>query len=122
MFPKDKEAIAKQSNIIHWFKCDKTECDDEYIGESSRTFQERYKEHLKAPSPFFEHQNTTGHTKTVSNFKIICRKGQNMARAIREAIYFRVNNPNLNRNIGKYSLPHIWEKVLFSISELKKNK
>ena len=42
-----------------------------------------------------------------------------MARAIKEAIYIRVNNPTLIRNIGKYNLPHICDKVLFSISELK---
>ena len=51
MFPKDRGAITKQSNIIYWFKCGRTECDDEYIGESARTFEQRYKEHLKAPSP-----------------------------------------------------------------------
>ena len=45
-----------------------------------------------------------------------------MARAIKEAIYIRVNKPTLNTNIGKYNLPHIWDKVLFSISELKPNK
>ena len=44
-----------------------------------------------------------------------------MDRAIKEAIYIRVNNPILNRNIGKYNLPHIWDKVLFFISELKTN-
>ena len=42
-----------------------------------------------------------------------------MARAIKEAIYIRVNNPTLNRNIDKYNLPHIWNKVLFTIPELK---
>ena len=56
MFPKDREAITKQSNIIYWFKFDRTECDDEYIKESARTFEERYKEHLKAPSLISEHQ------------------------------------------------------------------
>ena len=40
-------------------------------------------------------------------------------RAIKEAIYIRVNNPSLNRNIGKYHLPHIWDEVLLNISELK---
>ena len=45
-----------------------------------------------------------------------------MARAIKEAIYIRFNNPSLNRNIGKYSMPHIWDKVQFSIPELKTNK
>ena len=57
--------------------------------------------HLKTPSPIFEHQNITGNTITVENFKIIGRDVQNMARAIKEAIYIRVNNPTLNRNIGK---------------------
>ena len=42
-----------------------------------------------------------------------------MAREIKEAIYIRVKNPSLNRNIGKYNLPHIWDKVLFYISKLK---
>ena len=105
MFPKDKESISKQSNIIYWFKCGRTECDDEYIWESARTFEERYREHCKGPSPIFEH-NVTGHTTSVENFKIIGREGHNMARAIKEAIYIRVNNHTLNRNIGKYNLPH----------------
>ena len=44
---------------------------------------------------------------------------QNLMRAIKEAIYIRVNNPSLNRNIGKYHLPHIWDEVLLNNSELK---
>ena len=31
---------------------------------------------------------------------------------IKESIFIRVNNPTLNRNIGKFYLPHIWDKVL----------
>ena len=76
MFPKDKEAITKQNNIIYWSKCGKNKCNDEYKGELARTFEEQYKEHLKAPSPFFEQQNTTGHTTAVDNFKIIGRQGK----------------------------------------------
>ena len=45
-----------------------------------------------------------------------------MARAIIEAIYIRLNNPTLNKNICKYNLPHIWDRVLYSISELKISK
>ena len=41
----------------YWFKCGRTKCDDEYMGESAKTFEERYKEHLRAPLPIFEHQN-----------------------------------------------------------------
>ena len=42
-------------------------------------------------------------------------------RAIKEAIYIRVNDPSLNRNVGKYHLPHVWDEVLANISELKVN-
>ena len=28
MFPMDKEEMTKQSNIIYWYKCGRTECDD----------------------------------------------------------------------------------------------
>ena len=118
-FPKDREAKTKQSNIIYWFKCGRTECGEEYIGESARTFEERYKEHLKAPSPIFEHENITGHKTTLENFKIIGREGQNMVRAVKEATYIRVNKPTLNMNIGKYNLLNIWNKVLFAVPDLK---
>ena len=45
-----------------------------------------------------------------------------MAGANKEAMYIRVNNPTLNGNIGKYNLLHIWDRVLYSIPELKINK
>ena len=57
----------------------------------------------------------------MEHIKIIGREGQNIATTIKEVLYIRVNNPTLNRNIGKYNLPHILDKVLFSISELKPN-
>ena len=68
MLPKDREAKTKQSNIIYVFKCGRAECNEEYIGESAKTFEER---HLKAPSPILEHENITGHKTTLENFKII---------------------------------------------------
>ena len=87
-------------------------CDDEYIGETSRTFGERYKEHLKAPSAIHHHSNQTGHTTNQNNFQIIGREGHNLARNIKESFYIRVNNPTINNNIGKFNLSHIWDRVL----------
>ena len=66
--PKDKDSITKKSSVMFWFRCDKTDCEEEYIGESSITFGERYKERWKAPSPIYEHQNNTSHTTSVENF------------------------------------------------------
>ena len=52
MAPKDKDHITMKSGIIYRFKCHRVDCDDEYIGESSRTFGERFKEHLKPPPQY----------------------------------------------------------------------
>ena len=49
MAAKDQDPMKSRSGVIYRFKCHRVECDDEYIGESSRTFGERFKEHLKAP-------------------------------------------------------------------------
>ena len=81
--------------------------------------QKGSKEHQKAPSPIFDHCNTSGHKVTINNFTIVGREDQNLTRAIKEALFIRVNDPSLNRNIGKYHLPHIWDEVLHTTSELK---
>ena len=116
--PKDKDPMLKQSWVIYRYHCDRVDCDEEYIGESSRTFGERFKEHLKPPSPIYDHSNISGHNVSINNFKIVGMEDFNQMRAIKEAIYIRVNDPNLNRNVGKHHLPHVWDEVLANISEL----
>ena len=112
--PKDKDPMVSKSGAIYWFQYDDLCCDDEYIGETSRTFGERYKEHLKDPSPIHQHCNHTGHPISHNNFQIIGREGHSLARNIKESIFIRVNNPTLNRNIGKFNLPLIWDMVLLN--------
>ena len=81
------------------------DCDGEYIGESVRTFGERYTKHLRAPLQIQCHQITIGHLTTMENFNTIGREGPGFPRTIKESIYIRVNKPTLHRNIGKYNLP-----------------
>ena len=116
--PKDKDHITNKSGVIYRYKCDQLECDEEYIGETARTFGERFKEHLKAPSPIYDHSNITGHSTTLDNFNIVGREEHNLSRLIKESMYIRVNNPSLNKNIGKYHLPHVWDEVLVNTTEL----
>ena len=116
--PKDKDPILNQSGAIYRYQCNNLGCDDEYIGETSRTFGERYKEHLKAPSAIHYHSTITGHSTNHNNFQIIGREGHNLARNIKESIYIRVNNPSLNNNIGKFNLSHIWDRVLLNTKGL----
>ena len=121
MAPKDQDTIQKKSGVIYRYQCDRVECDEEYIGKSSRTFGERFKEHPKACSPIYDHSNITGHNVTMENFSIVAREDQNLCRWIKETVYIRVNNLSLNKNIGKYHLPHMWDEVLHNTSELKLN-
>ena len=72
--PKDQDPILKKSGVIYRYKCGRIDCDEEYIGESSRTFGERFREHQKAPSPIYDHSNNTGHQVTIDNFNIVGRE------------------------------------------------
>ena len=93
--------MLSQSGAIYWFQCEDLSCDDEYTGETSRTSGERYKEHLKDSSPIHQPINHTGQPTIYNNLQIIGREGHSLARNIKESIFIRINNPTLNRNIGK---------------------
>ena len=112
--------MVSKSGVINWFQCGNLSCDDEYIGETSRTFGERYKDHLKDLSPIHQHSNHTGHLTSHNNFQIIGREEHSLARNIKESIFIRVNTPTLNRNIDKFNLSHIWDRVLLKTLGLKK--
>ena len=104
--PGTKTLWSAKSGAIYQFQCGDLSCDDEYIGETSRTFCERFKEHLKDPLAIHQQSNHTGHPTSHNNFQIIGREGHSLARNIKESIFIRVNNPTFNRNIGKFNLPH----------------
>ena len=104
------------------YKCGRLDCEDEYIGESGRTFAERFSEHLRSPSPIYDHYKTTGHEVFLDNLSISGRDDLGMTRTITETLLIRVNDPFLNRNIDKYQLPHIWDEVLVKSPELQLNK
>ena len=76
MAPKDKDHIFNNSGVIYRYKHHRVECDEEYIRESARTFVERFKEHLKPPSPIYDHSNISGHSVTIDNFSIVGREDQ----------------------------------------------
>ena len=107
--------MVNQSGAIYWYQCGDLGGDDEYIGETSRTFGERYKEAPESiPSPIHQHNNQTGHCINHTNFQIIGREEHNLARYVMESMFIRVDDPTLNNNFGKFNLPHIWDRVLIN--------
>ena len=109
---KDKDPKTQKSGIIYHYKCPHINCPEAYIGESGRALGERVKEHLKIPSPILHHSTTTGHSLEPDNFNIIHKEVHSHSRTIKEAIFICVNDPTLNRNLGKYQLLHIWDSIL----------
>ena len=101
------------------YKCDRVEGDEKYIGESARTFGERFKDHPKAPSPIYEYSNITSHHTSLDNFGIVGMESQNLSKTIKEGIFIGVSDPSQNSNTGKYQLPHIYDVVLFNTPEHK---
>ena len=115
----DQGPKEKKSGVIYSYQCGEISCDEEYIGEAPRTLGARHREHLKETSPIHVHSPQTGHNSTQDNFNIIGREDQDLARTIKESIYISVNNPILNRGIGKFNLNHIWDRVLLNTPGLK---
>ena len=68
--PRKKDPVDKKSWAIYWYQSEELTCHDEYICQTPRTFGERYKEHLKEPSPIFAHSNISGHNTNPDNFTI----------------------------------------------------
>ena len=63
--------MVNQSSAIYWYQCGNLGCDEEYIGETSRTFHERYKETPEGSLTYYHHSSQTGHPTNHNNFQII---------------------------------------------------
>ena len=65
---KDKDVMVNKNSAIYSYSCGRIDYEEEYIGESGRTFGERFKEHKKLPSLIFGHQNSRCHETLMGNF------------------------------------------------------
>ena len=63
MAPKDKDPITIKSGIIYRFTSSKDGCEEEYIGESARTFAEKVQKTLEIP---LSHSQPLQHHRTES--------------------------------------------------------
>ena len=110
--PKDKDPKLQKSGIIYHYKCPHLNCPEAYIGETGRALGDRISEQLKALSPIYTHSNQTGHPLDPNFFNIINKETLGFSRTTKEAVFIRVNDPTLNRNLRKYQLLHVWDSVL----------
>ena len=107
--PKDRDSIVNKGGVIYKYKCNHQGCTMDYIGETDRNFGDRYKEHIRAAPHIFDHSQTSGPSIKLDNFSTVDTKTQGITRTINKVMYIGINDPLLNRNFGKYQLPHIWD-------------
>ena len=117
--PKDKDPKNNQTGIIYHYKCPQINCPSAYIGESGRSLDERVKEHFKAPSPS-TYTTPPQDTQWKQNSSTLSTKrSTHQSRTIKEAMFIYVQDPTLNRNLGKYQLLHIWGHLLLASPTLQ---
>ena len=64
------------------------DCGEEYIGETSGTLGESYKEHLREHYSIQVHSQLTGLHLSKDNFNVIGMEGQDIIRFIKESIFY----------------------------------
>ncbi|KAI8483137.1 hypothetical protein Bbelb_391560 [Branchiostoma belcheri] len=102
--PKDRPHKGTKANVIYRLKCEEPNCNNTYIGETSRKV--RYKEHCRRSangysSAIFHHlQHNQGHSFKLESTDVLDRETRWWERGVKEAIYERMYNPTLNREGG----------------------
>ena len=118
--PKDKDPRERKSGAIYWYQCGELTCDGVHRGD----IQDLWRKIQGTPKrtlihPCTQHSGRTYHKPRELHHHR--REDHGLARTINESIYIRVKNPTLIRNVGKYNLHHIWDRVLFNTPDHKIN-
>ena len=102
--PKDQDEIGSKTNVIYKICC--KECSSIYIGQTKRRLKDRIKEHIKSVvagvgvSGVANHVLNTSHSIDWDNVTILDGESNKLAREIKESIWIRKCNPELNRKGG----------------------
>ncbi|KAI8516704.1 hypothetical protein Bbelb_052850 [Branchiostoma belcheri] len=117
--PKDRPHKGTKANVIYRLKCEEPNCNNTYIGETSRPLKVRYKEHCRPSangysSAIFHHlQHNQGHSFKLESTDVLDRETRWWERGVKEAIYERMYNPTLNREGGlRVNLSSTWDLAL----------
>ena len=114
--PKDKDPIWVKQDVIYNIPCSYGSCSSSYIGETGRILEERIKDHVTDQnSAIRKHHLDTQHPlpePTDKDIKILGTEPNAFKRRVKEAIFIKANNPDLNQNVGKFDLPPIYDQLL----------
>ena len=103
------------------FKCPANNCTAEYIGETNRSLKERVSDHRnQTTSAIRNHHISTKHPETkLKDFTIIDRECNTLHHQAKDALHICIQDPSLNRNIGKVRIPSVFNKLLKAPRQLE---
>ena len=119
MYPTDKISMDQKKDVVYHWECQADGCNSSYIRETSRALGERVKEHSKLTTSAILKHCTDFHQPlpSIINFSIIDKDHSQITREAKEAIHIQRLDPNLNRNIGKMSIPHCFAPLISAKSK-----
>ena len=102
---KDSIPEMISSNVVYKFSC--ASCNASYIGETTRHFNTRIKEHFKDKnSHIYKHVNSNENCKRVCNescFLVIDRTPTEFQLKIKEGLHIEWEKPDLNKRVKHVS-------------------
>ena len=107
--------LIPQKGLVYQWSRTKPNCKSSYIAETSRSLCEWVKEHSKerSNSAIYQHCSTKGHPPpNIDQFKGIDQEKSQIAIEAKEAKHIQKLDPELNRNVAKMVIPHVFDSLL----------
>ena len=108
--PKDKVDKDDKAGLVYHVKCG--DCDATYVGETERNLKKRISEHRQVSSPVGHHLNYNKHSLSKENVSVLHQENDWYRRGVAESIYIAMEEPILNRDKGRHTLPAIYREIL----------
>ena len=94
--------VPLKANVVYQFTCLR-DANSTYIGKTIRHLVTRVKEHSTSPSAIKEHLSSCTTCKdnySCNSFKVIDSANSDFEVSIKEALYIKHKNPNLNKQLS----------------------
>ena len=104
---------------VHYIQCDT--CEASYAGDTETSLKTRFSEHGRSSATTSEvshHINfdRLGHMINLENTKFLTVvEPKWFERGVKETIYIRLKDPNLNSDWGRYNLSSVWDNLFKTI-------
>ena len=118
--PKDKVEPSDKAGVVYHIQCG--DCTASYVGETERCLGKRVKEHAyRGSSSSFEehcrlHKHSTNSAGKVtipdSQVRVLHQEPDWFKRGVAESLHIMREDPSLNRDKGRHTLPEIYRELL----------